>query len=46
MLIDLGEIQKLAQLDERARRTTTVNLGIPAFRDIAGRTIAATNDPS
>jgi integrase len=31
---------KLAQLDERARRATTVSLGIPAFREIAGRTAA------
>ena len=29
---------KLAQLDERNRRASTVNLGIPAFRDIVGRT--------
>ena len=29
---------KLARLDERARRTATVNLGIPAYRDIAART--------
>jgi integrase len=28
---------KLAQLDERNRRASTVNLGIPAFRDIVGR---------
>lgn len=33
-----GTEQKLAQLDEQARRTTTVNLGLPAFRDIAGCT--------
>jgi hypothetical protein len=32
---------KLAQLDDRARRATTISLGIPAFRDIAGRTAAA-----
>jgi Phage integrase family len=31
---------KLAQLDERARKAATVNLGIPAFREIAGRTAA------
>jgi integrase len=31
---------KLAQLDQRARRATTINLGIPAFREIAGRTAA------
>jgi hypothetical protein len=29
---------KLAQLDERTRRANVVNLGIPAFRDIVGRT--------
>jgi hypothetical protein len=29
---------KLAQLDERARKAATVNLGIPTFREIAGRT--------
>jgi hypothetical protein len=32
---------KLAQLDDRARRAATISLGIPAFRDIAGRTAAA-----
>jgi integrase len=31
--------QKLAQLDEMARRATTIHLGIPAFGDIAGRTL-------
>jgi transcription elongation GreA/GreB family factor len=29
---------KLAQLDERVRRATTINLGIPAFREVTGRT--------
>jgi hypothetical protein len=29
---------KLIQLDERTRRANTVSLGIPAFRDIVGRT--------
>jgi hypothetical protein len=29
---------KLAQLDERARRVTTISLGIPTYREIAGRT--------
>ncbi|MDP9847377.1 tyrosine-type recombinase/integrase [Streptosporangium lutulentum] len=29
---------KLAQLDERARRATTINLGMPSFPEIAGRT--------
>ncbi|MGY3061483.1 hypothetical protein ACVWZD_005781 [Streptomyces sp. TE3672] len=41
-----GAEQKLAQLDERARRTTTVNLGIPAFCDIASRTVTTTRDRS
>jgi hypothetical protein len=31
--------QKLAQLDQMARRATTIHLGLPAYRDIAGRTI-------
>ena len=31
---------KLAQLDERARRATTINLGMPSFPAIAGRTAA------
>jgi hypothetical protein len=31
---------KLAQLEERARKAATVNLGIPTFREIAGRTTA------
>jgi Phage integrase family len=34
-----GAEQKLAQIDERARRAATIHLGIPAFRDIAGRTV-------
>ncbi|MEU4544721.1 hypothetical protein [Nonomuraea dietziae] len=29
---------ELGQLDERARRATTINLGMPSFPDIAGRT--------
>lgn len=29
---------KLAQFDERARRAISINLGIPAYREIAGRT--------
>lgn len=41
-----GAVQKLAQLDERDYRTTTVNLGIPTFRDIASRTVTPTKDPS
>ncbi|MGH7750736.1 MAG: hypothetical protein ACREQ5_39090, partial [Candidatus Dormibacteria bacterium] len=31
--------QKLAQLDALATRRTTIHLGIPAFPDIAGRTL-------
>jgi hypothetical protein len=38
-----GAVQKLAQLDERAH--TTVNLGMPAFRDIVGQTVTAPKDP-
>ena len=33
---------KLAQLDVRARRAATVNLGIPTFGEIAGRTASPT----
>ncbi|WP_433259701.1 recombinase (plasmid) [Streptosporangium sp. CA-135522] len=29
---------KLAQLDERARRATTIHLGMPTFPNIVGRT--------
>jgi hypothetical protein len=36
-----GAEQKLTQLAERATRAS-VNLGIPAYRDIAGRTVTAT----
>ena len=32
-----GAEQKLAQLEQRSRRTAIVNLGLPGFRDIAGR---------
>jgi hypothetical protein len=39
-----GAEQKLAQLDERSRRATTVNLGLPAFQDIAYRTVTITKD--
>jgi hypothetical protein len=28
---------KLAQLDERARCAITINLGLPSFRQVAGR---------
>ena len=37
---------KLAQLDQMTRRATTVNLGIPTFGEIAGRDVAATDDPT
>ena len=37
--------QKLAQLDQMARRAATVHLGIPAFREIAGRAIEAAPGP-
>lgn len=36
--------QKLAQLDERSRRAVTVSLGLPGFRDIAGRTVTTTTN--
>ncbi len=39
-----GAEQKLAQLDQRSRRAATVTLGLPAFRDIAGRSVTATRD--
>ncbi|MGW0212048.1 hypothetical protein ACWDZ8_42270 [Streptomyces sp. NPDC003233] len=35
----VGAEHKLAQLDEMARRANTVHLGIPAFREVAGRTV-------
>ena len=41
-----GAEQKLAQLDQRARRTATINLGLPAFRDIAGRTALLPERPT
>jgi hypothetical protein len=41
-----GAEHKLAQLDQRARRTATVNLGLPAFRDIAGRTTLLPEHPT
>ncbi|MEV8639300.1 hypothetical protein AB0395_47370, partial [Streptosporangium sp. NPDC051023] len=42
----LGEVEGLhiyltaaeAKFDERARQATTVNLGLPSFRQVAGRT--------
>jgi integrase len=39
-----GAKQKLTQLDDRDRRAATVSLGIPAFRDIAGRTVTPAKD--
>jgi integrase len=33
-----GAESKLGELDERARRASVLSLGIPAFREIAGRT--------
>jgi hypothetical protein len=41
-----GAEQKLDQLDQRARRTTTINLGLPAFRDIAARTALLPQRPT
>ena len=41
-----GAEQKLAQLNQRSRRTAIVNLGLPAFRDIAGRTALLPNRPT
>jgi hypothetical protein len=39
-----GAEQKLAQLDERSRRATTVNLGLPTFQGIASRTVTMVKD--
>ena len=36
-----GADQKLTQLDQRSRRATTVNLGLPAFGDVASCTVTA-----
>lgn len=36
--VSLAAEGKLSELDERARRASVINLGIPAFRKIAGRT--------
>jgi hypothetical protein len=41
-----GAEQKLAQLDQRSRRTATINLGLPTFRDIAGRTALLPDRPA
>lgn len=37
---------KLTRLDGRARRAATVFLSIPAFPDVAGRTLTAKAAPS
>ncbi|MET7298869.1 site-specific integrase [Embleya sp. NPDC005575] len=39
-----GAEQKLGDLTERNRRATSVNLGMPAFRDIVGHTITASRN--
>lgn len=39
-----GAEHKLGQLGEMARRSSTVHLGIPEFRDVAGRTITSADD--
>jgi integrase-like protein len=39
-----GAEQKLAQLDERSHRATTVNLGLPTFQGIASRTVTMVKD--
>jgi integrase len=36
-----GAQTKLAQLDQMARRAATIHLGMPAFREIAGREVIA-----
>lgn len=41
-----GAEQKLTQLDDRARRSTTIALGLPSFSAIAGRTVTATASTS
>lgn len=41
-----GARHKLAQLDEMARRATTVHVGIPTFGDIAGRALTAKEERS
>jgi integrase len=38
--------QKLAQLDQRARRAATVHLGMPGLTDTAGRVLTAPTRPS
>ena len=42
-----GARSKLAQMDQiSVRRNTAVNLGIPSFSEVAGRTISTTPDAS
>jgi hypothetical protein len=41
-----GANRKLDELDQRARRNVTVNLGLPTFGAIADRTITASRKPS
>jgi hypothetical protein len=41
-----GAEAKLAQLDQMARRATTVNLSMPTFGEIAGRDVTAADDPT
>jgi hypothetical protein len=36
-----GAEHKLTQLDHRTRQATPVNLGLPTFHDIAGRSVTA-----
>ena len=38
--------QKLAQMDQAARRATTVHLGMPGLADLAGRILTAPARPS
>ena len=41
-----GAETKLAQLNQMARRATTVNLGMPTFSEIAGRDVGAADVPT
>jgi hypothetical protein len=41
-----GARDKLAQIDRRSQPATPVNVGMPAFPDIAGRTVTARNEHS
>ncbi|MFE9068242.1 hypothetical protein ACPEIC_40010 [Stenotrophomonas sp. NPDC087984] len=40
-----GTEQKLAQVDQRSSRAATVHLGLPTFREVAGRTVTAGEGP-